>query len=414
MNNNQSSSTILLLCLDTEKAKRSPKSVMATDLHSVFHRFGHLLKILIFSKASIFKAFLEFSNLQEAEQAKRSIHDKVLLQLGHVRLYYSPQQKLSLSNKFVEFWENENLKPESDQITQGSSFDTLKKSDKNLEFPKKQALSDQKLRNSIVDNISLNSKAKSDEFTLRMAKSSISGKKKLRLVKGSEFLRKAQISDLISKEEDIIEEKQEEEYYDKNNFMPVSKVVLVSNLDNLFSGVQEVFNLFSNFGDITALILMHNHQKALIEYKSLESSKASIINISNTKINNTKLKVNYSKYQQIDINKSCKNEASLQFNEVLTVPDRLNRFVSGQQTTVNAASRELLFEIEKKANIKMIDVYFYVEKFAEPESIKTIDSSTADKLKIMLTFRDKATALKVVAKFHRCEIKTNKVSVSFY
>ena len=376
--------------------------------------FFCLQKILIFSKASIFKAFIEFSNLKEAEQAKRNLHDKVLLQLGHARLYYSPQQKLSLSNKFVEFWENENEKQESDQLTQDSSLNIFKKSEKDLEFGNKQALSDQKLRNSIVDNISLSGKAKSEEFALRMAKSSISGKKKLRLVKGSEFLKKAQISDLISKEEEIIEEQQEDDIPEIKNYMPVSRVVLVSNLDNIFSDAQEVFNLFSNFGDITALILMHNHQKALIEYKSFEASKTSIINISNTKINNTKLKVNYSKYQQIDINKSCKNEVSLQYNEVMTVPNRNNRFISGQQNSVKAASSELLFEIERKSDIKMIDVYFFVEKFAEPESIKTLEESTKDLLKVVLTFKDKATAIRVISKFHRCEIKTNRVNVSFY
>ena len=76
----------------------------------------------------------------------------------------------------------------------------------------------------------------------------------------------------------------------------------MSNISDVFESVQQVHNLFSNFGAIKTIILMKNLEKALIEYFYKESAKQAIINVSRTKINETTLKVNYSTYEYIDVN----------------------------------------------------------------------------------------------------------------
>ena len=62
---------------------------------------------------------------------------------------------------------------------------------------------------------------------------------------------------------------------------------------------------------------MKNLNKTLIEYFSTDSSLLCALNINNLKLKNTELRVNYSKYQTIDLSKNNQNSNSIKFNEVL-------------------------------------------------------------------------------------------------
>ena len=159
---------------------------------------------------------------------------------------------------------------------------------------------------------------------------------------------------------------------------------------------------------------MHNHQKALVEYNDFCGAKACLTHLVGATVGTAKLKINYSKYKTIDIKKSFRNEASIQFNEILTVPASQNRFKSDEIQKVNTISSKLLFEIEKKDDVKMIDVYFYIEKFAEPNAIKVISKEDDPTMKLVLSFKNKSTALLIVSRFHRVEIKSAKVSICFF
>lgn len=409
MINTSENSRILLLCLGTDKVGRKPKDITVNDVHEVFSRFGALNKILIFSKTAVFKAFLEFGDFGSSNMVQNTLHNSTLPKLGQVKLYYSAQEKLESSNKFVEFWEKDVVKSISkdDDVFTHSSTSSRPSNDAKIEnFFVKDLLSDSSKKRPKV-NCNFSSKlSTSPKYEDTKSKSAFTEPKHIILSKGTEFSRKIELGNTLSTL-DIgmnIEEPKTQ----------LSKVVLVSNLDNVFSSVQELFNLFSCFGDINKLILMHNLQKALVEYQIPESSKLCIQHLSGLSIMNTKLKVNYSKYKKIDIKKSFRNEASLQFNEVLTVPSSLNRYGPGIIPQIDSISSKLLFEVERKDNIKMLDIYFYIEKFAEPQSIKILDSTDKNKMQLMLSFKDKATAISIMSKFHRSDIKSAKVSISFH
>lgn len=62
---------------------------------------------------------------------------------------------------------------------------------------------------------------------------------------------------------------------------------------------------------------MKNLNKTLIEYFSTDSSLLCALNINNIKLKNTELRVNYSKYQTIDLAKNNQNHNAIKFNEVL-------------------------------------------------------------------------------------------------
>lgn len=99
--------------------------------------------------------------------------------------------------------------------------------------------------------------------------------------------------------------------------MKPSKVVLASNLNDIFKNAREVFNFFSCFGNIKKLLLMKNLNKTMVEYYDTDSSLLCAVNVNNLKLENTELRVNYSKYQTIDLEKNNKNSNSVNYNEIL-------------------------------------------------------------------------------------------------
>lgn len=130
----------------------------------------------------------------------------------------------------------------------------------------------------------------------------------MRLSKGSTFLNRQSIQQ--KKKENPFESK----------VIP-SKVVLISNLENNFESAYEVHSLFSTFGNIKKILFMKNLNKTLVEFFSIDSSLLCALNINNLKLRNTELRVNYSKYQTIDLTKNNQNHNAIKFNEVL-IPSR--------------------------------------------------------------------------------------------
>ena len=103
-------------------------------------------------------------------------------------------------------------------------------------------------------------------------------------------------------------------------------MILISNLDNIFGAAKEVFNLFSCFGNIRKVLLMKNLNKAMVEYCEPESSLRCAVNINNLKLLDTELRINYSTYKTIDLEKNNKNKNSINFNEVFVPSKEDNRF----------------------------------------------------------------------------------------
>lgn len=96
---------------------------------------------------------------------------------------------------------------------------------------------------------------------------------------------------------------------------------MISNLENNFESAYEVHSLFSTFGNIKKILFMKNLNKTLVEFFSIDSSLLCALNINNLKLRNTELRVNYSKYQTIDLTKNNQNHNAIKFNEVL-IPSR--------------------------------------------------------------------------------------------
>jgi len=259
MMNTSENSRILLLCLGTDKVGRRPKDITVNDVHEVFSRFGALTKILIFSKTAVFKAFLEFADFAGSNMVQNSLHNSTLPKLGQVKLYYSAQEKLESSNKFVEFWQKDadkSMSKDEDVFTNSSTSSRPMKEAKIENFFVKDLLSDSGKKRPKLHCHFSSKLSSSPKYEDTKSRSAFTEPKNIILSKGTEFSRKIELGGTLSTLD--IGVKSEEPK------TQLSKVVLVSNLDNVFSSVQELFNLFSCFGDINKLILMHNLQKALV------------------------------------------------------------------------------------------------------------------------------------------------------
>ena len=100
--NNIENSRILLICIGLNPNIGYPQEVSIDDLFLIFHIFGKINSIVIFSQKSPVKAFLEFSKGEEAQKVQETLHDKHLNAFGKIRIFPSPLEKLETSNKFLE------------------------------------------------------------------------------------------------------------------------------------------------------------------------------------------------------------------------------------------------------------------------------------------------------------------------
>lgn len=64
----------------------------------------------------------------------------------------------------------------------------------------------------------------------------------------------------------------------------------------------------------------------MVEYYETESSLICAVNINNFKLFNTELRINYSKYPTIDLEKNNKNSNSINFNEIFIPSNEDNRY----------------------------------------------------------------------------------------
>jgi hypothetical protein len=440
MLNTKDSSNILLLCLGLDTNKKEAKKATVTDLYEVFKKYGELKKIMIFSKKNILKGFLEYSSKEEADLAVKETHDIFLGKYGKCRVYCSDLQTLT-GTKFLEFWENgvnikrspfedvsnqiNNICPQTPQIKNHLKEEVENKSiernpNKQREFnisSFSRSIKKNSLNHSSNTENSFSGKRNTVGYPFKEKPSFFqsSGFKfgqekrdsvwrprqseKIILQKGSNF-----------KKEDSVEMEDIKPF--KTNMTP-SKVVLISNLLNIFDSSKEVFNLFSCFGDIVKILLMKNLHKVMIEYDSLEGSKNCIANINNLQIEGTTLRVNYSKYPSIDLKKNNRSENSVHFNDVF-IPNGLSKFSESDEEKFENCSEKILISTKKTEALKPLDVYLFIKEKGKPISIKLIkNKEQKDIIELELTYDQIQKAIMTMIKFHNFKLKDSILTVKF-
>lgn len=410
MINSTEKSRILLLNLGLDTDKVAIKTVGVKELRDIFGGFGQLTKVIVFTRKLLLKAFLEYADFESAEKAKSAFHEKTVKNYGKARLYFSPLQNIKFSNKYLEFWEegakDNGLAQEEDTSTKNS-----------LKFIGSENFKQQ--NNQRNELRATSSKFSVNEgyqlFSVNQQKQS-SYAPKNSFMSGSNIPFGKIIHDPLLNPSDIIS-KPYPQYVDAN-LSVLSRVVLVSNLANVFKNCNEVFNLFSAFGNIITILFMKNHQKALIEYTDLQYANEAITNLNHLELGETCLHLSYSKYHTIDLEKNNKNENSMQFNEVFVVPPIMNRYTPKPQTSVSSLSSSLILSFSKSEKSQTLDIYLAIEKLCKPSKTKLVNGKgklgAQEMVHMLFSFEDVPSAVYVLYKCHRTVVKGALLDVSFF
>lgn len=379
MSNSTERSSILLLCLGVERRGGEPQYPSVQDLRRIFGSFGPLLKVVIFSRKSTLKAFVEFQNAFFASRARTALNGKGLEPYGIAKLYFSALQELAANCPSLESWDA--FSPEPAHFFGRMSENSVHQSTSWTPF----SLS----RDSPVSHDGKVSPATcADESELESRGS--------RLPSLSQFLDKMAAPAERPREN--------------------SGVVLVSNLDEEFVSASELFNLFSCFGYVTKVLFMKNLRKALVEFSHAEHAKSAVREVNQACFARFRLKANFSKYKRIDLKRNNKSQNSQQFNEVLTPSFGQNRFAHNDFSSRQNLSRSLLVCFENPSqSAQHLDTFLAVQELASPVHVKIIRDCAHgfDSFSLKFDFADLEESLVVLTKLHRKLINNEPLSVSF-
>lgn len=476
MNNTTERSSILLVVLGIDAPAGSSSRINVSLLQEVFGMFGSLHKIIIFLKESIVKAFLEFANPENAANARSFLHNCTYNDLGRIKVFYSALQRLEFSSRFVEckdFVPNKTLAPAKlATITTHKAKVLLSENLSNQKTPaalvrKAKTAADKKVLSVKKDfnNIDNNENSHTNSPSIDVSKIDPSqieniGLKPVpfrevsrpRLESIHEVVEDPLLTPLptydamddfqLSSQTSLpasaptlsslpsvckLEESRPSETLDctaveTETLKPTAdspntaKVVLISNLDDFFFTASEIFNLFSCFGNIVRVLLMKNLKKALVEYKKPESADVAVNCMNNRSFGRSKIKVVFSKYKKIDLKRNNKSENSQNFNEVIIVSNKMNRFKNSAPHII-APTDTLLVLVEKADDLQLSDVMLNVQLFGKPSRIKTMtdDSENADVElhQILFKFSSIMMAMKVLAQAHNSEVNGHFLNVTF-
>lgn len=399
MNNTTQLSNVLLALLGIEPKTDVISRIDITLIESIFEEFGVLRKIIVFSKEIVVKAFIEFESVEQAVQARQFLHDCEFNDLGKIKIYFSALQKLDINSKFMHF----------------KDFDKDKR--------RNQGCLINKFKKEIAGN-----RANQKSSTLVSLMPTLAPRKRSGLKLNNNILNTTD----TPKESQAVNSKNNEENGEsapvdsqtatpfRKDSEPVdygeSKVVLISNLNEFFFNVTELFNVFSCFGNLVKVLLMKNLKKALVEFKKVQSAQAAIACMNYQMFGKTKIKVSMSKYKKIDLKRNNKSEASQNFNEVIIVSNKMNRF---QNSSTNAIvpSAFLIAVIEKNDKVSLLDILLAIQPFGKPLRTKCVEENKENQSvslhQVVLKFQSVTQAIKVLAQAHNIEINGCHLNLTF-
>lgn len=466
MNNTTEHSTILLAVLGIDASAAAISQINLALLQRLFEQFGTLHKIIVFMKEEIVKAFVEFAAPEMSANARAFLHNCSLNDLGKIKVFYSALQRLEFSGRFIEskdFLGAKTVAPAkatainahkakvvaSEILANQKSSIVLARQQKSAaaKTAEKQPLA------VLTDFTNRLSKGNIDHSTSAGTKLSIPSTTSLAVLgdnnsndnsptKGDENRPSlTTMAPLTTRPDSIVfasentgPNQQSPKATDSaamktadasasdadakgsEEAANTAKVVLISNMDDCFCTASEIFNLFSCFGNVVRVLLMKNLKKALVEYKKPESAAVAISQMNNRCFGRAKIRVVASKYKKIDLKRNNKSENSQNYNEVIIVSNKMNRFKNSSVCSIQP-SDTLLVVVERTENLRLTDVMLSLQMLAKPLRTKSLSEDSENEEvalhKVLFKFPSTTVAMKVLAQAHNSEINGYFMNVTF-
>lgn len=194
--------------------------------------------------------------------------------------------------------------------------------------------------------------------------------------------------------------------------MKPSKVVLISNLEDIFERAQEVFNLFSCFGNVRKVLLMKNLQKAMVEYYETDSSLLCAVNVNNLKLLNTELRINYSKHPTIDLEKNNKNPNSISFNEIFIPSAEEHRYK--RNDFVGNIGSNIKVHISYESPLNVQEVQEEIRDLLQGKEVSLMQENRKEKyVQLRVGYEKVQDAVMAIIKHHKREFREKVLDLSF-
>lgn len=385
----EQASAILLLCLGYERPEQPAQQIRAHDFVPLFQPFGLLRKVIIFSKTPVLKAFVEYTETRFARAARDYLHNSTLNDFLSVRLFFSNRESIICPGRFIDFWDSEkhNDEPPSPAL---STF-TLQRKNSLMPLEHKTThysdeVSSPELGRKML-GLSLDMTSSQGQFGEPESPAIATVIKRFSVY--STQPTHLQFDGDVSPQLPLT----------RRGSLPLTKVLLLSNLDNVFDCARELYALCRGFGGVVKVLLMRNLQKALIEFANFASAKSCLEFINRLYLEKLAVRATFSRYENIDPKRGNKSENSLQFNDLFIVPEQENQLSLANIKTVTPTPK---ISISAASNIQLDPngLYYQIIECLNKVNIFTMSSNfelfVEGKVKVvfsMPTLRDAMTAV---------------------
>ena len=359
-------SRILLLCFH-QKPNTAPSPLEIDHLKTLLGPIGNLQKIMIFSPFPSFKAFVEFGDLSSSSLAQSFIHNSTVDHFGLVSAFFSKRSEIRCMGKQKGYWEITDLAKNTNSVSTDLEISSSNKSH-------------------VVRPVSDKHPIVTSMTSIRPSDSSSevgSGQARPR----SEFI----------------------------GTNP-SRVVLVSNLGDIFKSVRQIFNVFKSFGFIRKILYMRNQSKSLIEFNDEESSQRAIYHLNTKWLSSTMLKVSYSRFTQIDLRPSSDVNQLKMTNDSY---DSSKSVYSGHDNNLeyNTPSNKLGISFMRHTCTDLVEIIFFIDqeiKVISPLAFKELRHEISPVLiDVRYTLPSINDAYMVMKRLHNHNIYSSVLQVNF-
>eukprot|EP00825_Cyclidium_porcatum_P051470 TRINITY_DN9477_c0_g1_i5.p1 TRINITY_DN9477_c0_g1~~TRINITY_DN9477_c0_g1_i5.p1 ORF type:complete len:324 (-),score=56.11 TRINITY_DN9477_c0_g1_i5:92-1063(-) len=186
-----------------------------------------------------------------------------------------------------------------------------------------------------------------------------------------------------------------------------SKVIYIRGLEDPYLNVNQLYNIFSNFGNINKIIFLRNKKSCLIEYQSKEYATNAKDFLNNKQFNNNLLKIFYSNYEEINL----KRDQAIS-DDIFLGTEETFRFKQNKQMCINPPSITLhISNLKKEACNEqfLIDLF---SKYGKVMGIKIIIQQNCKNM-CLIKMGSIEQAICCVAYLHGQFIFGRKIHVSF-
>lgn len=188
-----------------------------------------------------------------------------------------------------------------------------------------------------------------------------------------------------------------------------SKVLYVKGLSSKTISVHNIYNLFSNFGDIKRIILLRAKEVALVEFETLEYAKVARENLNNLCFFDEYMKISFSNYKEI----IPKNISKHTVQEDLLICENVhNRFKNEKNLNINPPSQVLHLSNLEKNSCKEEIIQEFFKDVCEIDGVKFIFQDEFRNM-CLVRFKRLEDALKAISIKHNGKLDGRKVKISF-